>query len=830
MKKVAFVLLAAGIVGTTPAGAQPSGRIAERTRGLERAEGFIPFYWDGLKGTLLLEISRLGEDVLYFVSVSQGVGSVELGIDRGLTAGSAVIRFERVGPRLQVVQRNLDYRALGGNAALAEGVRESFAGSVLASLPIEAEESGRLLVDGTELLLRDAIDVAGLLQQRNQGAFRLDRGRSSIYLPRTRAFPANTEIETTLTFASERPGNLVSGVVPDGRALTLGLHHSFVQAPEGYRPRVADPRIGVSAISFKDYSRSYHRGTEVRWIARWRLEKQNPGSPPSEPKKPIVFYLDPGIPEPVRSAMREGALWWNKAFEAAGFRNAIQVKDPTPDIDPMDIRHSYILWVNRDERGFSNGGHFRDPRTGEILVAKPRMDSARVRTISNYWQAYQPTDGDDCNLVLPPYETVLARLAEPQGPGSSPPAGEERMVLARQALLTAHEVGHTLGFGHNWNSSLNDRASVMEYPTPRVKVTPGGALDLSQAFAQGVGAYDTFMTRYAYNEFPSDREPAGLERIIQEMRAAGILFTPASDPRWSWYDDLGSPTEYLRETLAARRILIDRYGPAVLDAGAPLGELRDMGLWMTYLHHRWAIESGVKYVGGMYHNLVVKGETLTPTEIVPAVLQREILALLMEAIQPGALALPERLLVNLTVSPYRPSIEDMAEGYAFDHLRAARILSAMVTEPLLDPERAARPIAFADRQEGALSLTEVLETIRKNTWDAPRDPQPRERSLRRVTQSVALDALRILGASAKTTPEARALVLQELEKLKQSLSARHDSDPVGEAHLRQAERDIARYLEDPAAHAPKSAAPEWGRGPRSRYPLPPGAPLGGPSQ
>lgn len=821
--KRSLIFLLAAISCAAVAVAQPASSIAQRTARLERADGFIPLYWEAAKGLLLFEVPRLNEDVLYFVSIAQGVGSVELGIDRGLTAASAVIRFERVGPRVLVVQQNLDYRALGGNSALEQGVQDSFGSSVLASLPIEAEENGKLLVDATELVLRDAVDIAGLLQRQNQGTFRLDRNRSGVYPSRTKAFPRNTEVEATLTFASDRPGNLVSGVVPDGRSLSLRLHHSFVQAPEAYRPRPADPRIGVSTISFKNYAAPFNRGTEVRWVARWRLEKQNPNAALSEPKSPIVFYLDAGVPEPVRSAMREGTLWWNKAFEAAGFRNAVQVKDPTPDMDPMDIRYSWILWVNRDERGFSNGGHFRDPRTGEILVAKARMDSARIRTISNYWQSYQPTDGDGCGMVLPPYEALLPRLAQAQ-----PAPGEQQMVLARQALLTAHEVGHTLGFGHNWNSSINDRASVMEYPTPRVKVA-GGQLDLSQAFAQGVGAYDTFMARYAYAEFPPERERAGLEAIIQEMRAKGVLYTPSSDPRWNWYDDLASPAEYLRQTMAARKIMLDRYGPAVLDEGAPLGELRDMGMWMTYLHHRWAIESGVKYVGGMYHNFVVKGETLAPTEIVPASLQRELLSLLLHAIQPEELAIPERLLVNLTVNPYRPSIEDLADGFTFDHLRAARILSAMVLEPLLDPERAARLIAFSDRQENPLSLPEALEAILKNTWEAPRDSERRDRSLRRVAQRAALDAMMILGAHAKTTPEVRAVVMQQLVELKTALAARHDADRVAEAHLRQAERDIAAYLENPSAVAPKSVGPGWGGSPRSRHPLPPGAPLGGPS-
>jgi hypothetical protein len=801
----------------------PAARIAERTSGLQRADGFIPFHWDAARGRVLFEIPAFGQDILYYVSAATGAGSVEMPFDRGILS-SSVIRFERSGPRVLVVAQNLDYRAVGGNAEQVENVRDSFASSVLAALPVEADEAGRVLVDATSLFMRDAANVEGRLRGLNQGAFRFDAARSAFYPPRMKAFPQNTEIETVATFASDNPGALVNNVTPDGRAFTFRIHHSFLKAPEGYRPRLADPRIGVSALTFRDYGRPFNEGTEVGWVTRWRLEKVNPGAAMSEPKTPIVFYLDPGIPEPVRSAMRDGALWWNKAFEAAGYRNAVQVKDPTPDMDPMDIRYAWILWINRDERGFSSGGTYRDPRTGEILGSKTRMDSHRIRTIGNYWESYMPTEtADDCAVFLPVPDYLLDMAAE--GQAASMPAAEREMVLLRQRLLTAHELGHALGFGHNWASSINNRASVMEYPTPRVKVA-GSQLDLSESFQPAAGEYDLFMARYAYTDFPPEREKEGLEGIIREMRAKGILYVPSSDPRWSWYDDRATPTEYLRETITARNIMLERYGPAVLRPGEPIGALRDMRLWMTYLHHRWAIEAGLRYIGGMYHNIVVKGETLAPTEIVPAALQREVLQLLMEAIEPSSLSLSESLLAQLTPHP-GSNLEDLSSDYAFDHLRAARILSALVLEPLLQPERAARLIAFADRQPGSLSLPEVMQAMLARTWKAARDADARHRSLRRVTQRVALDSMMILGADDNTTPDARAYVLDQLARLAGEIATRKDEDPLTDAHYRQAERDIARYLADPKANAPRSASVAWGGRPRSRYPLPPGPPLGG---
>lgn len=485
-------------------------------------------------------------------------------------------------------------------------------------------------------------------------------------------------------------------------------------------------------VNFKDYSAPFDRETDTHWVHRFRLEKKDPSARVSEPKQPLVYYLDAGIPEPIRSSMRDGILWWNVAFEAAGFRNAIVVKDQTPDMDPMDIRYNFVFWVNRDERGFSVGGSFSDPRTGEILAARARMDSSRIRTISNYWKSYSaeisPGGGDDEG-------SYFARLSYLLFAARNQGVSEESLVRLRQALVTAHEVGHTLGFPHAWNSSMNDRASVMEYPSPRIKLTKDNKIDLSDAFQKQIGDFDKYMVRYSYTELPASHEKEGLEAIVHEMRREGFIFTPASDPRWNRYDDLSDAATYLRETIKQRKVLLAGYGLAVLQPGEDVSHLRGEGLRMTYLHHRWAIDAGVRYIGGEYHNYVVKGDSLPPTEIVPAAFQRDILGLLMEALHA--------------------------------------------------------------------------------TWNAPKDNTPMLRSLRRVSRQVTLDELMILGANQKSSPEVRAVVLEEIMQLKSKIAGMHDSDAVDEASLRQAERDVTRYLINRAANAPKSAA----------LPQPAGAPL-----
>jgi hypothetical protein len=517
--------------------------------------------------------------------------------------------------------------------------------------------------------------------------------------------------------------------------------------------------------------------------------------------------------------MKAGLLWWNAAYEAAGFKNAIEARDAPADMDPMDIRYAYVLLIERDERGFSSVGTYRDPRTGEILGAKTRMDSHRIRTVANYFDAYGgglPADGSGVTVADP-------SLLTPEGLDGLPPAQRD-LVLLRQALLTAHEMGHALGFGHNFAASLNDRASVMEYPTPRVKVTAAGGLDLSEAYQTAIGAYDAFMARYAYTELPAGDEQAGLDAILAQMRREGVLYVPDTDPRWTWYDDRATPTEYLRETMAARKVMLASFGPEMLKPGEAVGALRDMRLWMAYLHHRYAIESGLKYVGGLYTNIVVKGEDLPPTEFVPGALQREVLDLLMQAIAPENLAMPEALLSQLTPDP-GGTLEDLSNDAAFDQLRAARILAALVLEPLFDKDRAARMVALAARQPDALAFPTMVEAVMAHTWAAAPDRTPEARALRRASQQAALDSMMILGGRADASPEARAYVLDRLTQLSGSLKARKETDPLTAAFYRQSARDIDRYLEDPGARAPKSASPLWGKGPRSRFPMPPGPPL-----
>ncbi|HYY93461.1 MAG TPA: DUF5117 domain-containing protein, partial [Pyrinomonadaceae bacterium] len=473
--------------------------IGAKTRGLQKLDGYFPLYWSAEEGKLLLEIPRFDTEFLYQVSLPTGVGSNPLGLDRGQLGDTHVVHFERVGPKVLLVEGNYRFRAITTDEAERRAVEESFARSVLWGFRVEAAEGARVLVDATAFFLRDAHGVAERLRESNQGQYRLDDSRSAVYLPHTKAFPKNTEAEATLTFTTDgQAGPLVRDTTPSPQSLTVREHHSLVELPDNnYTPRRLDPRVGLFAVEFYDYASPFTEPIEKRWITRHRLQKKDPAAAVSEPVKPIVYYVDNGTPEPIRSALVEGASWWASAFEAAGFRNAFQVKILPPDADPMDVRYNMINWVHRSSRGWSYGGSIVDPRTGEIIKGNVTLGSLRIR------QDYLIGTG-----LIPPFERsswgtgapwaecelgTLAGMDELDGLDPSTDAGA--MSLARVRQLAAHETGHTLGLAHNFAASTYGRASVMDYPAPQVEIKDGH-LDLSNAYATGVGAYDKFAIRF----------------------------------------------------------------------------------------------------------------------------------------------------------------------------------------------------------------------------------------------------------------------------------------------------------------------------------------------
>lgn len=779
--------------------------IAERAKDLPRHDGFLSYYWDARRGQLLFEITRWNEDFLYGSGLAGGAGTTEISLDRGELGELALCRFERVGPRVLLHQRQVTHRSGVADPERSRVVAESFPSAVLASLPVVAEDGDRVLVDATSFLLTDT-DILPQLKRAKVGDWRQDVSRSALTFDRSGAFPKNTEIEAIETFVSDNAPRNISGVLPDGRTMSLRVHHTFLKLPEpGYTPRFLDPRIGFIPSRYLDHTAPYTEPIEKFFAIRWRLVKKDPAAAISEPVEPIVYYLDRGIPEPERRAIREGALWWNHAFEEAGFRNAFVLKDLPDGATFLDARYSGIEWINRMDRGWSVGDAQTDPRTGEILHGVARIDSHRRRTTSRIWTNMLPPSRVACSAADAPDAGWLA--------AGDPDLDEQSLVLERLAYLSAHEVGHTLGLMHNWAATTFGWGSVMDYLAPNVQLKDG-KLDLSDAYPKDIGSYDRLVIRWGYS---ATEDRAELERIVRDGYAKGIVYPLDADPRWAEYDWGPNPVEWLATTSAVRRVILDRFGVGQLKPGEWIANLQQR-FNLAYLYHRFGIQAAQQFVGGQYQTNAVAGDGQKPVSWVPAETQRRALDLLLASIEPASLDIPDRIVAALVAAPSgtRDSPERFASeaGGTFSPLTAARTLVGLVVGPLLEPERAARMTLVSG--PNALGFDVLLARLSAATWSAPPDRSLRLAALRRVAQRRVLDALLDLASRVDAAPEVHALTTARLRSLQRELQNRHAADPAAEAHIRQAERDVAEYFEEPET---RKARPK-------PVPAPPGRPIG----
>lgn len=822
MRTTQRLLLTAALLAPLALPAQSP--IADATRGMERRDGFFPVYWGAAKGRVLLEVPRAGEDFLYLRALATGLGAAGPDIDRGRVGDEAIARWERNGGRLLLVQQNHRFTSTAGDAALARSVRESFPTAVLASLEIVAEEGGRVVVDATPLVTSDALDLRAELRENGEGTFSVDAARSMPWPDRTKAFPRNTELEGAVTFTSDNMGRATRRHSPDGRAVTFRIHHSFVQLPDtaGFRPRRFDPRVGFFPVSYMDFARKFDEDFIARYAIRHRLRKRDPRAAVSDVVQPITYYLDPAVPEPYRTNFKQGAMWWAKAFEAAGFRDAFRVEDMPADMDPLDARYNVIQWVHRSLPSSSWGSSYVDPRTGEIIKAAVRMDSHRSAANYNLFAGTMPASGPQAEPIAPDDEW-LASLAAPDSSGGTT---AERFAMSRRRQHSAHEVGHTLGLAHNFIAHANGRASAMDYPPPLVKVV-NGRLDLTDAYREGLGAYDTLAIRWGYGEWATPAEErAALDAIVKDGMTKGLLFMSNSDERGSgshpdvttWINGNDAVQE-LRRTMEVRRFLLSRFDERAIHEGDPMYWLQRR-LSQVYLHHAASAGAAIKAVGGMEWRYALRGDPLPPTRLVAPERQRAALALLLDAIQPAELAIPERVLASLAPRPFGYGDENRldwasATDPAFDQVGAARTLATTIVRGLLAPERAARVVAFHDRDPAQPSLVSVVDQLVRRTWGTREAGE--SAALRRVSQRVVVDELLRLAASPEATPEVRAAAEWGLRRVKERATSAVLGNADAVAHRELAIGDIDRFLERREAPAVKGAA---GRAPGTSLGMP----------
>ncbi|MFH1943333.1 MAG: zinc-dependent metalloprotease [bacterium] len=805
MKRFSSVLIVVLLVSCVLGQTKP---IAEKTAGMEKYPGFIPFYWDEKGGKIWLEVDKLDTEFLYYSSLPAGLGSNDVGLDRNSLGRSRILKFVRIGPKVLLMQPNYEFRALSDNPVERKDVEDAFARSVIWGFKVEAEEMGKVLVDATDFLLQDVQNVVGTLKRSDQGDYRVDLSRSAFYLPNTKNFPKNTEIETILTFTSNNPGGFVRQVTPDPSSVTLREHHSFVELPDdGYEPRTYDPRSMFGSADYMDFAAPIDQPLQKRFITRHRLKKIDPNAEMSDPVKPIVYYVDRGTPELIRSALIEGAAWWNEAFEAIGYRNAFQVRLLPEDADPMDIRYNVINWIHRATRGWSSGGSVTDPRTGEILKAKITLGSQRIR------QDYMIALG-----LVGAYEGKA---------GETDPMVE--MALARIRQLSCHEVGHTLGVGHNYASSVNDRASVMDYPHPRIKINDDGKLDLSDAYDTGVGEWDKVYIAYGYQDFPDGvDEEKELKAILDKAFSRGLLYLTNQDaspaggahPLSNDWDNGTDPVDELEHKMRVRQIALNNFSESKVRVGDPLCTLEEV-LVPVYLFHRYQIDAAASVLGGLYYNHTVRGGAQKPPALVPASEQRRALRALLMTIDPKNLVIPEKLLAILP--PRAPGYGHHREcfpgntGIVFDPLGAAETVANMTVECLLYPERAARLIEYHARDASLPGFSEVIDELVSFTWKTS-PKQGIESEIQRIVNYVVLTELMEVADYERTSPQVRAVAWLKIDELKDWLKKRvkSEKDESQKAQLLYAASEIERFQSDPSGfQIVEPLAP------------PPGAPIGG---
>ena len=763
--------------------------ISEKVAGMEKFPGYFPFYWEAKTGKLWLEIEKWNTEFLYVESLPAGIGSNDIGLDRGQLGQSYIVRFDRVGPRVLLVAPNYDFRAITNNIDERLAVKDAFAESTLWGFEVAAEENNRVLVDATSFYLRDVHQVTNTLQRSQQGNYRLDPARSVFYLPNTKNFPLNTEVETTLTFTGEPAGQFVRQVVPAPEAITVRERHSFVQLPgPGFKPRVFDPRASYSGINYMDFATPIEDPITKRFIARHRLQKKDPNAAVSDPVEPIVYYVDRGAPEPVRSALIEGASWWNQAFTAIGYKDAFRVEVMPPNVDPMDVRYNVIQWVHRSTRGWSYGNSLTDPRTGEIIQGRVSLGSLRDR------QDFLIAEG-----LLAPYE---------KGKPLSPKLLE--MVLARLRQLAAHEVGHTLGLQHNYAASPVNRASVMDYPAPYAKLGADGIPDLSDAYAKGIGEWDKVSIAYGYQDFPGGvDEKSALDQILSQAFARGLMYLTDQDARPAsasssvahLWDNGNNVIDELGNVMKVRAAALRRFGENNIRDSEPMATIEDV-LVPIYMYHRYQVEAVAKVVGGQDYTFSLKGKGDHNPQIVSPEEQRRALTVVLDTLKPDALMLPEALLRLIPPRPsgYPRTREDfrIRTQPAFDALAPAEAITDHVSNFLFNPERAARLVQFHARDMRNPGLTEVIDRIISSTWKAPA-ATGYAGEIQHTVDMVILGDLMGLAANERAPNQVRAIAELKVDQLKNWLATQRmlTMDESHRAFLFYATEQIKRFQEDP---------------------------------
>ena len=797
------LLLLTGVTAcTAPQNIQASASqtVTEFTKGMKAYPGYFNFYWDDKEGKIWLEIAKFEEEFLYVPGLAAGVGSNDIGLDRGQLGNEKIVKFMRSGPKVLLLEVNYDFRAESDNEAERKSVAEAFAQSVIAGFKIKITDGTKVLVDATDFIISDAHKVARKLKEKGQGNYSLDPVRSTIYLDGTQSFPNNSEFEALLTFKlgeRDKSAAWAASVAPSGELITVRQHHSFVKLPDdNYQRRPYDPRSGYGAISFQDYATPIDQPLVKRFIRRHRLQKKDPQAAVSEAVEPIIYYLDPGAPEPVRSALLEGARWWNQAFEAIGYKNAFQVKILPDDVHPLDVRYNVIQWIHRSTRGWSYGNSVTDPRTGEIIKGHVSLGSLRVR--QDFLIAQGLIDAYREN------QPVRPELLE--------------MALARLRQLSAHEVGHTLGLNHNFAGSTNQRSSVMDYPHPFIQLV-NGQIDFSQAYDQKIGAWDIRTILYGYQDFPQGSDlDEELDQVIRGNIELGLDYITDRDsrpggsahPQAHLWDNHTQPTQELDRMLGLRRHAMEQFGEQNIPFGTPWSTLEEVFVPL-YLSHRYQSEAVIKLIGGVHYNYAFRGDDQEVWQYVPASFQNEAIEASIKVLHPEFLEIPPH--IRALIPPKPPEYQRGREsfktrtGLIFDPMAAAESLAGTNLNLILNGQRATRLVQQKAFDRSLPGLQELLQLLIDNTWKKSYDDHYHQ-ALNQLVAQLCLQRMLQLAVDERASIQARAITAEHLKGLQSWLVQQYamvslqqygfGRDPGLKAHYNYALSQIDQWQKDPA--------------------------------
>ena len=745
---------------------------------MKKHDGYFTYYYDPGAGRVFLEVANVDQEFLYINSLAAGIGSNDIGLDRNQLGGERVVKFEKYGPKLLLVQPNLDYRAISENEDEVNSVADAFAKSVLAGFDISLTNENTHLIDITDFLLRDSHDVSGRLKRNDQGNYSIDKKRSVIYDKGLLNFPKNSEFEALLTFSGEPKGDWIRSVTPTSNSVTVRTHHSFIELPDNdYTPRVFDPRSGFYPMSYQDYATPIEDPLVKRFIYRHRLEKKDPNAAVSEAVEPIIYYLDRGAPEPIRSALMEGARWWNQAFEEAGYKNAFQVNVLPEGAHPLDVRYNVINWVHRSTRGWSYGSSVSDPRTGEIIKGHVLLGSLRVR------QDFLIATG-----LLQPYENGMEVSNE-----------MKEMALARLRQLAAHEVGHTIGISHNFAASVNGRASVMDYPHPYVKMDEAGNVDLSEAYDDKIGAWDKVTIAYGYSDFTEGENPEKLNGILNDAFSSGLKYITDQDARPSsgahpsahLWDNGANPADELNRMMKIRRKVLDNFSEKAIREGMPMSSIEE-ALVPMYLFHRFQVDATSKVIGGLEYTYAVKGDGQVARSLIPARNQMHALDALLGTIEPSALQLSNDLIGKIPPRAFgyprsRETFQSKT-GVAFDHLAAVETAANIPLRFIFNVDRANRLLMLKTESASQPGFDAILDRTIEKIWSQ------KNGTIQHIVQSQMLDRLMGLAVNDRAYDDVRAICFDRLKKLKTRVKGKEYKENSFYSYV---EMRISQFMKNP---------------------------------